>query len=254
MRLITQGTPLGVSTWTRRHQVLVAILTGLLPIVVAIGLLQGIETGHLLNELLILCMFTALAASGRVSRPLRSLLCVLGYLVGAFVLIDLSAGSTAAHLSLYLVVGLIGLYEDVVLHAVAAVYLGLVYGLIAGAAPEMLSGALGDGAGGWWPHLVALWAAIAIWLTVQQVSMRERNRSQQLAGALGMATAARQQATEVHDSILQSVSAAQYALEMGETELAQEAITQAVAQTKAIVDRLNDTAWVDLEDRLRRLA
>lgn len=253
MRATLRGTPLDLDAWRRRHNALTWVLVAFLPVVTVLGLHSGLEPWQVLNNVLVLCMFTALAASSRVTRPLRSLLCVLGLLIGVVELVTATGGAAGAHLVMYVVVGLVGLYEERVLNVVAAAYLGVFYGLIGGLSPRYVPGEIGAGPGRWYVHLLMLWTVIALAQVVRNLAAAERARSERLAAALGATTAARQQAAELHDGVLQSLTAAAYACELGDTELASRSLHTAVDQARGIVDRLNETDWVDVHDRLRRL-
>ena len=249
---VRRGSPLPADAWRRRHNALTWVLVAYLPVISLLGWTSKHSNAAVLHNLLVVCMFTALAASTKVVRQLRSLLCVLGLLVATVELIQVTDGSISSHLLMYLIVGLIGLYEEPILNAVAAAYLGVVYGIIGTFGSQYLPGTLGNGPGQWGPHLLTLWAVIALAHVLRNLAGIERERNERLAAALGLSTAARQQATELHDGVLQSLAAARYAYESGDDELTRRSLDTAVSEARRIVDRLNDTDWVDVHDRLRR--
>ena len=109
---LPEGRSLPARTWERRHKGIVALLW-----LHAVGLglfaaVRGASVRHSATEALIVVAFAALAANPRFSRRVRSSLAVLGLLSSSAILVHLSGGSVEMHFHFFVMVVVIGLYQD----------------------------------------------------------------------------------------------------------------------------------------------
>jgi signal transduction histidine kinase len=246
-RLTTRGR-------ARHHTVVV--ITGIvyLPFVAAVGLGNGFPPTTIASNVLVAAMFLVIAASERVNTNIRPLLAVSGLLTASATLVVNAHGEPAAHLVFVFTLTLSTLYRSYAPYVFAICYT-VVYYTVAFLAPELVYGPgpnIDDA--GWWS--IALIAAGVLTSVVALLSWRiddagARDR-EALRIALAEASLRQRQATEIHDTVIQGLAVARYALDAGEIELASESIDTTLQNAKELIGGLLEMEGASLSESLLR--
>lgn len=108
---LPSGVNLSDEEFQRRHSVVRTLLYLHLPLLAAVGLINGFSASHIALDLIIVVAFCVMATVAR-SRQMLSMSASLGLLAGAAALIHLSGGAIEAHFQLFVVLVFISLYQD----------------------------------------------------------------------------------------------------------------------------------------------
>jgi len=249
VRSISEG------AWSRRHTVVVLSAAGLLILAATVGILSGEATDLTGSRVLVVALFLVLAAATRITEAQRSLLGSAGALVGASALIGASGGHPVAHLGFPFALVLVTLYRKVTPCILGVGFLSVYYGGIALVAPdlvfdlELLSVS---------PTLYSLGlvslslATTALGIASWVLDTGAAKEVTALSTALADAALRQRQATELHDTVIQGLALARYALDAGETELAREGVDSALANAKFLVGGLLTIEGADLSSLVTR--
>jgi signal transduction histidine kinase len=207
--LLPHGRTLPDGEWAARHRGLLLVLWLHLPGLAAIGLWRGAEPLYVLGENTGIAVLAALAVPAVLPRRLRTALVSAGLLACSALMVHLSGGLTLMHFHFFVVVTLLGLYEDWVPFLLALGYLVLDLGLLGWLAPELVFGSGLGGAG--LAGRMALHAAFVLVMIATGVvkwRIQERTRDKALeADRLRLdgeraALAERQQSRRLRDELL----------------------------------------------------
>ena len=104
--------------------------------------------------------------------------------------------------------------------------------------------------------VAALWIASVLTALLAIVEWRLSSTAQAESSALALALAEasdrQRQATELHDTVVQELATAKYALGAGELDAAEEAVATALRHAQSMIDGLLVTTGVDLASALVR--
>ena len=124
------GQTLPKEAWERRHRWMLASLWLQMAGIAAYSLLRGYGLGHTVTHLLPMLATTLLAASGRLTRRLRSVAAAFAMLTGAAIAVHISGGLIEAHFYFFVVIVVLSLYEDWLPFLLAIGYVVIHHGLI----------------------------------------------------------------------------------------------------------------------------
>jgi PAS domain S-box-containing protein len=116
--------------WRRRHLGLVILLWLHAVAVAIVAIVRGYTLAHSLFEAGVLVLFAAAASNPRLGRRLRSMASVAGLVSASAVLVHLSSGNIEMHFHFFVMVVLIGLYQDWVPFLLAIGYVVIHHGTI----------------------------------------------------------------------------------------------------------------------------
>jgi signal transduction histidine kinase len=109
---LPHGPRLPQQEWTTRHKGLLAVLWLHLPLLAAVAIHRGAPVTYMVGAVSGVAVLAALAGPAALRRRLRTALVCAGLLTCSALLVHLSGGSTVWHFHLYVVLALLGLYED----------------------------------------------------------------------------------------------------------------------------------------------
>ena len=151
--------------WRRRHGVVRAVLVGAAGLLLASGLLGPLDGGHVAIDVAPLLLCAALSGWERASPRSRSVLASLGLMGASAMTVHLAGGRTEAHFTYFVLLGVLGLYEDWLPYATAVVFVILQHGVMGSLRPEAMWGAAAEGSSSWHltiVHGVAILAASVV--------------------------------------------------------------------------------------------
>jgi len=131
---LPRGVPLTEDVFRARHRIIVAITALQVPLLLALGLFRG--TGELMVwlELALIVPLLLLARSG-AGQAVRSSATSLGLMLGASVLVHVGGGLTDLHISFYVLLTVVALYQSWAPFLTAVIYVALHHSLMALIAP-----------------------------------------------------------------------------------------------------------------------
>ena len=109
---LPEGRTLAPEIWRSRHRFILGLLWFHVPAVVVFGLYQGEGIQHSLIEASPLVILALLASPAMLGPRTRSALAAVGLMVSSAVLVHLSGGVIEMHFHFFVMVGVIGLYQD----------------------------------------------------------------------------------------------------------------------------------------------
>lgn len=127
---VPEGRSLPERVWQRRHAGIVVLLWLHAVVVGAVAMFRGFTLVHSLFEAGVIVIFAAAAANKAFSRQVRSIAAVLGLVSSSAVLVHLSGGSIEMHFHFFVMVVVIGLYQDWVPFLLAIGYVVVHHGTI----------------------------------------------------------------------------------------------------------------------------
>ena len=127
---VPEGRSLPERVWQRRHAGIVVLLWLHAAVVGAVAAFRGFTLVHSLFEAGVIVIFAAAAANRAFSRRVRSIAAVLGLVSSSAVLVHLSGGSIEMHFHFFVMVVVIGLYQDWVPFLLAIGYVVVHHGTI----------------------------------------------------------------------------------------------------------------------------
>jgi signal transduction histidine kinase len=250
----TRRMSLSSSAWSRRHTTVVLASVAILPLIALVGYLTGTRVEDIGSRVLVVALFLVLAASTRISETQRSLLGTAGALVAASAVVGAAGGHPAAHLTFPFVLALVTLYRKVPTTLLSVAYLSVYYGLVALRAPEIVfdEELIAD------THVFIL-GVVAVSLASASVGIISwildtgaAREITALSTALADAALRQRQATELHDTVIQGLALATYALDAGDTELARDGVNTALGNAKNLVGSLLTIEGADLSALVTR--
>ena len=231
------------------------VLLALLVAMLTVGFARSLPLEQIAAAVPAATLFVILAASDKVERNLRTLLASTGLLTLVAGLVSFSGGALQVHLLFPLALGAIGLYHDRLAWAAGVGYVTFFYLVLALQAPQLVyPPGLPTGEVVRWS--LALWGASLLTAGLALVEWRLSATAQVESSALSVALAEssdrQRQATELHDTVVQELVTAKYALQAGESDLAERALSTALEHTQGMIDSLLVTTGVDLASALIR--
>lgn len=240
--------------WPGRHRIVLGLLVAGAALLSGAGLVRGWSPGHVLAELVLPLL--GAAAIGRFARPRRIAegAAAIGLMYASAVTVHLADGVTEAHFLFFVAFGLVALYRDWWVFFAAAGFAVAHHALLAVFGPQHLFAQ---------PYQLdapVQWAAVHVaFVTVVTAisavgmydvdrSVRRRTRAEAAARRAEERTAT---ALRLHDDVVQALATANYAHELGQQELHDRALTQALASSRLVVRELLQDATLD-EHLLRR--
>jgi signal transduction histidine kinase len=136
--VLPRGRPLPETVWWSRHRVILCILWAHVPAAGLYGLIRGWAPWHTLLEVAPVALFAGLATSSRPGRRLRATLATVGLVTASAVLVHMAGGRIEMHFHYFVVVTVIGFYQDWVAFAVAIGYVAVNHGLVGVLAPQQV--------------------------------------------------------------------------------------------------------------------
>jgi PAS domain S-box-containing protein len=125
-----EGRSLPERTWKRRHTGIMVLLWIHAAVVAVVAMFRGFTLIHSLFEAGVIVIFAAAAANPAFGRRIRSIAAVLGLVSSSAVLVHLSGGSIEMHFHFFVMVVIIGLYQDWVPFLLAIGYVVVHHGTI----------------------------------------------------------------------------------------------------------------------------
>ncbi|MGH2692677.1 MAG: ATP-binding protein [Actinomycetota bacterium] len=125
-----EGRSLPERTWRRRHTGIMILLWLHAAVVAAVAMFRGFTLLHSLVEAGVIVIFAAAAANPAFGRRIRSIAAVLGLVSSSAVLVHLSGGNIEMHFHFFVMVVIIGLYQDWVPFLLAIGYVVVHHGTI----------------------------------------------------------------------------------------------------------------------------
>ncbi|HYZ46123.1 MAG TPA: GGDEF domain-containing protein [Actinomycetota bacterium] len=130
--LLPKGRSLPQHVWLRRHRSLLVLLWLHVTALTLLGLARGYDVGHVLLEVVVLVGgFAAVATLSGLGRKLRSLMVALGLLTSSALLVHFTGGLIESHFHFFLVVPLLTLYADWSVFLLAISYVAVHHGVFA---------------------------------------------------------------------------------------------------------------------------
>ncbi|MBA3348907.1 MAG: hypothetical protein H0T13_10145, partial [Actinobacteria bacterium] len=127
---VPSGGELPPAEWERRHRSLTRLLWLAAGILAAFSFISGYRDAHALLHIAALLPLAFAAASTKLSRLLRTMICSVGLLTAAALGVHVAGGVTEAHFSFFVVVVLLTVYEDWTVFALAVGYTLLHHGVL----------------------------------------------------------------------------------------------------------------------------
>jgi signal transduction histidine kinase len=212
--LLPRGDTLPDSVWEKRHRFLTAVLVAHAFILPVFGVAMGFSVGHsVLEGGLVPAAYAAAGLVVREPRKLREALVTVGLLSCSALLTHLSGGYIEAHFHFFIVVVMIGLYEDWLPFGLALGYVVLHHGVVGSIDPSAIYNHPAGQAHPWrWAAIhgaaISLAGAFSIWAW----KLNEDIRAQKLKASRAEAAAAAEDARrrierDLHDGIQQQLVA-----------------------------------------------
>ena len=131
---LPRGVPLAEDVFLDRHRIIVAVAAVQVPVLIGLGLIRG--TGGLMVwlELAAILPLLLVARSG-AGQAVRSSVTALALMLGASVLVHVGGGLTDLHISFYVFLTVVALYQSWAPFLTAVVYVALHHSLMALIAP-----------------------------------------------------------------------------------------------------------------------
>ena len=109
---LPRGKSLPVNVWQRRHQGIVVLLWLHVGGLTVFGLTVGVAPLHLFAEMGILALLTFAASNGSFSPRIRACLATTALMASSALFTHLSGGYIEVHFHFFIMLGVIGLYQD----------------------------------------------------------------------------------------------------------------------------------------------
>lgn len=242
-RLVPRGTHLPEDAWQRRHAGLVALLWLHVPAVVAFGVAQGSALGHAVVEGVPLATLAALATFLRLGRRLRMASATVGLMMSSAIVVHLSEGSGESHFHFFVMVAVVSLYQSWSPFLLAVGFVVAHHGIVGVLDPPAVFNHPAALEHPWrWAVLhgaFILGESVAL-LTTWRVSEAEQDETARIALELQRKELAQRQALEINDTVVQGLTVASYALDLGDNDLAAAALQETLAAARTLVSRLLD--------------
>lgn len=242
-RLIPRGTHLPEDAWQRRHAGLVVLLWLHVPGVVTFGLLQGSPLRHALLEGIPLATLAALATFARLGRTVRMACATVGLMISSAVVVHLSEGSGESHFHFFVMVAVVSLYQSWSPFLLAVGFVVAHHGIVGVLDPPAVFNHPAALQHPWrWALLhgaFILGESVAL-LTTWRVSEAEQDETARIALELQRKELAQRQALEINDTVVQGLTVASYALDLGDNDLAAAALRETLAAARTLIGRLLD--------------
>ena len=134
--LLPEGRTLAPEMWRTRHRFILGLLWFHVPAVVVFGLYRGVGIAHSLLEAAPVAACAFLATPAATNRTIRSSVAAVGLMVSSAVLVHLSGGVIEVHFHFFVMIGVIGLYQDWRPFLVAIAFVAAHHGIIGIIDPE----------------------------------------------------------------------------------------------------------------------
>src|SRR5215210_5800214 len=180
-RALPRGDTLPDAVWEKRHRFLVALLAAHALALPIFGMAVGFSAVHSILEGGLIPGIAALAALLPGPRKVRAGLVSLGLLSCSAVLTHFSGGYIEAHFHFFVVIVLIGLYEDCVLFVLALAYVVLHHGVVGTIDPASVYNHASAQAHPWrWATIHGIGFSSAVFFSLWASKLNEQLREQKL--------------------------------------------------------------------------
>ena len=231
------GRPLDEEAWQTRHNSVVILQWAHVVGLTAFALVRGYDPRHVVLEIAAIAVF-AMASMARLSRRVRSMAATLGLVTASALLVHLSGGLIEAHFHFFIMVGVVTLYQDWVPFGLAMGYVVVHHGTVGIIDSDSV-----------YNHTAAmnnplLWAAIhGLFITgAALAAMRswrhaeiERERAEDAAARLKERVVRQREAIRINDTLVQGLVTASYASEIGDRDLADQAVKKTLTLAQQLV-------------------
>ena len=133
---LPRGSTLSDDVWARRHRGILILLWLHLPVILTIGIVQGVGVLHALFETTVVSLFGVGAILLRKHRRESTIFTAMGLLTCSAVLVHLTNGLIEMHFHYFVMVGVITLYQDWWPFLVAIGYVVFQHGVAGAVSPE----------------------------------------------------------------------------------------------------------------------
>ncbi len=238
---LPEGGSLPDDLWERRHNAILVLLYVHAVAIVAFALIRHFPLAHSVGEGIPVAVLATLAASKRFRRSWRSALGAMSLVTASAVLVHISGGMIEMHFHFFVALGVLTLYQDWHPYLIALGYVVVHHGVMGLIAPRSVYNHPAA-----WRHPLT-WALIHGFFVISAsvaliISWRlnelERARSEEFRAQLANASIRRQQALEINDNIVQGLTVAQLALDIGRPEDSRSAIDDTLAKARSIISAL----------------
>jgi signal transduction histidine kinase len=228
-RLLPRGDTLPDAVWEKRHRFLVALLAAHAVLLAAFGVAMGYSVVHsVLEGALIPASFAAAAVVIPASHRVRAGLVTVGLLSCSALLTHFSGGYIEAHFHFFIVVLIIGLYEDWVPFVLALGYVVLHHGVVGAIDPSSVYNHPSAQQHPWrWAAIhgvgISSAALLSLWAWKLNEQLREERRTASLARAAAVADETRGRIErDLHDGVQQHIVSLGLALRLVAEEVPSE--------------------------------
>ena len=252
-RLLPRGDTLPEDVWEKRHRFLVALLAAHTVPLAIFGIAMGYSVAHSLLEGAVLPGTLAAAAIVLpASRRVRAGLVTVGLLSCSALLTHFSGGYIEAHFHFFIVIVIIGLYEDWVPFVLALGYVVLHHGIVGAIDPSSVYNHPAAQAHPWrWAAIQGAGISTAVFLSIWAWKLNEQLREQKLRASRADAAAAadetrRRIERDLHDGVQQHLVSLALALRAAEERIPRELhpiraeVTQAATGLTDVLDELRE--------------
>lgn len=233
----------------QRHRVTVLFLLLHAPALLAVAVARGHSLGTGLLVSLPLVVVAALAWWSPFGQRVRAILATIGLLATSATLVHLTNGLIESHFHVFVVLGLLAFYRDMVVFVLAAAFVAFHHGVVGVLHPE----AVYNHEAAWqapvrWGlvHAGYLGAAAALHLVNWRIEVTTRSQ-------LAAAEARRGYARQLNDDVIQQLALVRYASEIRDWDALDQALDRTSASAHALVEEMLDAGRVE-PGELRRNA
>jgi signal transduction histidine kinase len=245
-RFLPRGDTLPAAVWQRRHRFLVALLGAHALALPTFGIAMGFSVGHSILEGGLLPGTLALAALLIPGpRKLCAGLVTLGLLSCSALLTHFSGGYIEAHFHFFIVIIIVGLYEDWLPFGLALAYVVLHHGIGGAIDPSSIYNHPAGQEHPWrWATIHGVAISMAAVFSIGTWKLNEDLRAQKLAASRARIVAAgdetrRRIERDLHDGMQQQLVSLALALRSAETTVPAE-LRELRAQVSQVAEGLKD--------------
>lgn len=133
--MMPEGMTLPKATWDTRHRLILWVIWGHAILLPAFGIAKGWSTGMSLAEGAVVAAFGIAATILGFSRRVRACFAALALVCASAILVQFSGGFIEAHFHYFIVVALVGLYQDYAPFLLVIVFVVFEHGLVGALLP-----------------------------------------------------------------------------------------------------------------------
>jgi signal transduction histidine kinase len=239
--MLPQGRSLPEETWQQRHRVIRWLLWVHVAAIVGFALVRGYPVVHGLGDSSIVAGAALIAGWTGGSRRVRMAAATFGLVSASAVLVHLSGGSIEMHFHFFVMIGVITMYHDWFPFLLAIGFVALHHGVMGAISPAGVYNHPAAQHNPWkWAgiHAFFVLAASVASLVSWRMTEVEREKAEQLLIEIHDTRLRQRQALEINDNVVQGLSVAKYALDIGDERQAYDAVTATLGSAKDIISGL----------------